>query len=746
MSNAHQADQIAENLAVDEQDATEVDQDQQWLDLATEAYNSSKSYMDSSLKRQWERNQASFHSRHAPGSKYYTDAYKYRSRHYRSKTRSAIRRNEASAAKAYFSTAKLVAVEPEDESNPQHQLSADMIKELMNYRLDKTIPWFTILVGAYQETQNIGAVVSYQYWKFREIVEEQQKAVLDEEGNETTQTVKTVRVIKDTPAIDLRPPENILISAASSWDDPINSSPFLIDEIPMYFDEIKERMVKGENNEAAWLPLSDGDIMAAAGDQYDSLRRQREGKDRQDSKDGNVNEVQDYRIIWVNRNFIRKEGKEYVFYTLGTKRLLSTPITIQEFYDRDDRPYVMGICSIEAHRAYPSSISQLGEQAQSEINDVANTRMDNVKLAVNKRFYIRRGGNVDYRALMRSAPGSGILMDDITGDVKEEQVSDVTSSAYHEQDRLNLDFDEAVGSFSSSSVQSNRQMNETVGGMELLSGEGNEMKEYMLRTFNETWVEPVLRQIADLIARYETDETVIAIAGRRAAVDTRYGKTDQITWRDFQSPSTLRVAVGFGATDPAKQIRKLDIGMGMVAKYFPDLAQQADRKEIVTEIFGSMGYKDGTRFFPMLQEGNEEDPMVAQLKQHIQKLEEVVKTKQIESQGRMQVEQVRQQGQTEREQMKLNGQQLLANIKAELEYLDKQLKAEMNELARSELLLEQDALIHQKRVTEINLLIAERDQGIKQVEKLETTQTGMDDSRAGVIQRDKYGQLPHGPG
>ena len=41
------------------------------------------------------------------------------------------------------------------------------------------------------------------------------------------------------------------------------------------------------------------------------------------------------------------------------------------------------------------------------------------------------------------------------------------------QDRINLDFDELAGNFSSASVSSNRKMNETVGGMNSPSAGGS---------------------------------------------------------------------------------------------------------------------------------------------------------------------------------------------------------------------------------------------------------------------------------
>ena len=75
-------------------------------------------------------------------------------------------------------------------------------------------------------------------------------------------------------------------------------------------------------------------------------------------------------------------------------------------------------------------------------------------------------------------------MDDPDQDVRIVETRDVTGSAYAEQDRINMDFDELQGNFSTSTVQGARNLNETVGGMQLLAGSSSSVAEYVLRTFS----------------------------------------------------------------------------------------------------------------------------------------------------------------------------------------------------------------------------------------------------------------------
>ena len=70
---------------------------------------------------------------------------------------------------------------------------------------------------------------------------------------------------------------------------------------------------------------------------------------------------------------------------------------------------------------------------QAEINEVANQRIDNVKFAMNKRYWVRRNQQVDIRSITRNVPGSVTMMNDPEKDVKVQETNDVTSSAYQEQ-------------------------------------------------------------------------------------------------------------------------------------------------------------------------------------------------------------------------------------------------------------------------------------------------------------------------
>lgn len=593
-------DALGEGDAAGESTASSVDPD--WLQVARESFSTSTTWFDASVRRDIEQDLRQFQGRHPSGSKYNAESYAGRSKLFRPKTRSAVRRNEAVAAEAFFSTEDIVAIMPLDDADPLQRAGADLAQELLQWRLTKSIPWFMIACGAYQDSQVAGVVISHQRWDY------------------------DVKRGIDQPCVELVPVENFRIDPGASWADPIGTSPYLIHMMPMYVKDVRRRMneIDEKTNRVKWYTAEDATMLAAATAYGDSTRIVREGG-RQDSKDA-ANSLTNYTIVWVHRNIVDHDGEDWLYYTLGTQHLLSDPVRLSEV-SPIGRDYVMGLSVLETHKTYPGGAVRLGRDTQAEINDLANLRIDNIRFVLNKRYFVKRNRQVDLRSLTRNVPGSATLMDDPTSDVKEVSFTDVTGSAYAEQDRLNLDFDEVTGAFSQSSVQSNRSLNETVGGLNLLSSSANQVTGYQLRTFVETWFEPVLRQILKLEREYESDEVLLTLAGRRAKLEEKFGEGAlELVFDLLDQEMLLSVNVGMGATNPVDQMQKFLAGMTALRDLLADGTLEKyglDVEEVISEIFGKLGYKSGGRFF----KAEDEDPRLTAAKEQIAQLQQALEAK-----------------------------------------------------------------------------------------------------------------------
>ena len=598
----------------------------EWLLIARDAYLKSDNYFEANIRHDLERNLAHFSNNHAPGSKYYSGAYQHRHKGFRPKTRSMIRRNEAALAVAMFSTTDLVDIRPARSTKVEHRISADVNQQLLQYRLKNTIPWFQTVIGGYQDSMNTGLVISHQYWDYQELPTAEKRGEdgpqsprdeqeeIDYKGSEAVQNDEESNVIqleldeeeenepeiiKDTPAIELRPIENVYFSVACDWRDPANSSPFIIDKIPMFLDDIKGMANHPKN---PWFELTESQLLTGVTTDYDSVRRQRE-VNREDSKD-EKHLYRGFDVAWVHRNIIRKNGQDWIYYTLGTHYMLSEPVPLRQEYEwcePGERPYVIGYSNLEAHKNYPDSINGLGAKTQQEANEINNQRRDNVALSLNRRYIIKRGANIDYRGLQRNVPGGVTETDDPNNDIRIEAPPEVTGSSYQEQDRVNMDYDELTGLFSGSSVGTNRNMNETVGGLNLLSSDSDSMKEYPMRTFVITWVQPVLKQVVKMEQTHESDEALLALMGENLRVWQKYG-ISKITDEWIQGSMNLEVNVGFGATGPMQRIERISMGLQTVLGFAPTLAPQLDAIEVAKEVFGALGFNSAERFFPQYEQ------------------------------------------------------------------------------------------------------------------------------------------------
>ena len=656
--------------------------DTDWLELSRSCYDNAVDYVQAAHRDDWERNLNLFNNEHPAGSKYNSDAFKRRSRLFRPKVRSYVRKNEAVTAQAFFSTNDVVNISPQNDNDPNQLASAGIMQELLNYRLQKTIPWFRLLVGARQTADIYGITAAKIFWHYAEaedgeevVADENGMPIINDKGDIDVQPRMTV--VKDEPVIEPIEPENILFDPAADWLDPVGSSPYLIVRRPMFAIDVKQMMVDADpkTGQPAWKELDDATLQQGKEEDaadLDDARNMFDGPSRRDTDAP----IDDYEVVFVHENFVKRGDQDYHYYTLATAAMLTDPTPVGEVYlhcKNGDRPVGVGYSNIEAFKPYPSSRVEMLGPLQQESNDLANLRMDALKFSLTPMVKVRRGNKALVPALMNRSPAKVITMDDPATDVIEMAPPPVNSQAYAEQDRINLDFDELAGNFNNSSIQSNRRMNETVGGMAMLSGQSNTLMEYDLRVFSESFVEPVLRQMVHLEQAYETDSVVLALAAEKADLFQKYG-INQITDDLLQGELTVNVNVGIGGTDPLMQGRKFALAMQtfgqlvspLVQLYGPNVLETSGVEAIASEIFGKAGYKDGQRFLNF-KDGQGEDPRIQQLQaqlgqmgQIIQQLQGQVKDKNIDRQVKLAEAQMKGQMDAQKAQMDVEGKAALA--------------------------------------------------------------------------------------
>jgi hypothetical protein len=229
---------------------------------------------------------------------------------------------------------------------------------------------------------------------------------------------------------------------------------------------------------------------------------------------------------------------------------------------------------------------------------------------------VKRGKKVDLAAVQARGPNRLIMVDDPDADIKTMPMSDTPQGAFQENNLLNADMDDLTGTMNGGTVQNNRNMNETVGGMTLMAGDAGAMSEYDLSVWVETWAGPVLNQILRLEEMYEDDAVILALCGQKAQLIEKYGIRDITDWL-LEHDTELVLQIGIGASaHPDQRLHKFAmagqtaamlltpfVAGGVVDSPVPKV------KTIIDEVYGNAGFKNASdRFFQAIDDNKPPQP------------------------------------------------------------------------------------------------------------------------------------------
>lgn len=674
--------------------------------LARQSYTTAEDYFNASHRTRLIDAMARFNSEHPKGSKYWSHAFEKRSRLFRPKTRAMTRKREAATCISLFGSADIVNVQASSASADAVQ-DARIQEALLNYRLQQDDRWYRFVVGAVQDADRQGFVIGKTTWDYEEATRYYDELHPDLGPLKRADTVATV----DRPGWSLIPIERLRFSPAADWMDVVNSSPFLIEVIPMFVCDVR----RYESNPRATLRyrhLTDGQLMSGGhSGEWDAIRMQRERN--RVNRFERSSDPSDYAICWVHRNIVRIEGEDYVFDTVGTTVMLSNIIPLSEFDPRGYRPYVIGSNMLESHNPFNVGATTLMSGIQDEINDISNLSIDANKMATSGRMFIKRNTAIDLHALARFSPGAVVEMDNPQQDVKWDRSPPTPPGMQEEHQVLATELDDLIGNFNQGSVANNRNLNETVGGMEMIGTAADQMTEYDLHTLCTTFICKMLTQVLDLEKRWETDANLATIIGKRLSASAR------TFWSALNTETKVIVNVGFGSTNPKKRMERITTAMQATMGMFPMTVYQSNQAEILKEVWAAAGFADASRFFPFLGDNGQPDPnpKVATLQQQLQTLMMKLYPGEMHNQGLIQREQVRSQAAERVTQMKLQGQialqaaeaQAAYNIKRmelQMAYIELQMQHEKNDVARGQLMLNREKLSNDITVQRMELDLA----------------------------------------
>jgi hypothetical protein len=593
-SEAGEADGETHDTETDQAEEGDAEEEPDWEQRARAAYRTSTDFTDTNFRRQLEDSLRAFNNQHPSDSKYNSETFRKRSNLYRPKIRTIIRKNEAALCAALFSNLDLIETEPFNTSDIEEIVSAEVMKALLQYRLTTTMPWFQFAMGAMQDAQTQGIVIAHSFWSYKANSARGEYAVKE-----------------DRPAQELIPAENFRFDPSAKWFDVVNTSPYLIELIPMYIGEVKERMQLPDPKGRKWHFIPEETIASCWANDDESTRMARTGNQQDQTQQ--PRDVTDYDVVWVHRHIHRWQGEDYEFYMLASKYMLTDPEPMENNVWFGERPYVVGTCILETHKPMPTSLATLLRPLADEANDLQNQGSDNMKFILNKAWFVKRSANVDTTSLVRNVPGRVTMVNDPEKDVKEVNWPDLPQSLYEEKNRNDADFDQLGGNFNPMQLAQTRSPRESFRTLNAVQSPAMMVTEYTLMTLVQTFLLPALRQLVLLEQYYETDQVLLKIAGEKAKVLQRFG-VSELTDAVLEKRMSVNVNLGMGATDPTTKQQRFSGALTTYAGVTKAPPPGLDLKEVGKELFALAGYRDAMRFFI------DQDPEKVKMQQTIQAL------------------------------------------------------------------------------------------------------------------------------
>ena len=495
------------------------------------------------------------------------------------KTRDHCRRWTTTITNAFFMSDDIVTL-----TNTLYPDEARYTNEVVNIRLDKSVPTFQFVSKSAHATVKYGNAVGKTGWDFRTEVREEKSldgTVTRYEAPET-----------DVPFLELVPFENIQYDFRVISEDPVTDSPFWRQWIPMYVGEAEAKFKAGEWKRPKDFSWENVKIPAAT----DSVRKARQGKmaDPQAESFGkNEGETPEerltsYRQIWCVENYFRIAGTDWTYLSLGDEYIVTPPVRVADKFPHGRRPYAMSQFDPEAFRSYSDGLPEMMRHLQAEENAIRNQRRDNVSLVLNRGHIVKRNSGVQLHSLQNSRPGRITLTDDMEA-IKPEEMPDVTASSYREEEITSRDIEQiSMQSSNKLGVMSSDRQSATEAAIN--ASASGEQEGFIIKSFVDMYMRPLLTMFVSNVVAYESDQNVF----NDASLATGFPPDPSML-----TECEVVINAGMGSTN--KELRAQRIGAAIdrgiqLAQVDPTFA--ATVKELYRDLLPLLGLKNTDRYVP----------------------------------------------------------------------------------------------------------------------------------------------------
>lgn len=272
----------------------------------------------------------------------------------------------------------------------------------------------------------------------------------------------------------------------------------------------------------------------------------------------------------------RLDGSWYLTTTYNRTTILRERVKLE-----DGLPFVIGktvpaIDSNDGETVGVYSDSPLAPiyDLQKELNVRVNQEIDAIAEVLNPSFIAERNSGIN-EIDMRKGPSKVLYVSNLSS-IQQYPVPNISQLSVNEE-RLRQDMEEITGIQMLGSADTSSIVNrQTAEGMNILSSEKSLRTDAYIRTFNESFVEPLIEKIARLIWTYSDDKNLFKGIDRS---------------KDFDF--NVSISAGLGATSLQSKLNGLDSAF----QKFMALQDTTKAEQTVMDSLPLLGIKNTADYF-----------------------------------------------------------------------------------------------------------------------------------------------------
>ena len=390
--------------------------------------------------------------------------------------------------------------------NEERREKAKSMNNLLEYFFMQKMAFIPTMADVFKNLVLYGTAITKQKWdyKTRKVRKKVPKNILGFDMKNSFRTVETEVVECDNPVVEDIDIQRFYFDPAGMT---IKDQRYNIQE---YWIDRHELLQKNELSKTEEYP--NGIYI-----NLDKVSNRNEGADTGGYAD--VNNTFMPSEVGISEASNGKKGIHILEYWLGEWLVMvanenTVVLSIPNPFDHMEKPFVKWTFSNVPHQFYGEGTAQPIKDLQDELNTIRNQRIDNVSIALNKMWKIRRDSSIDTKQLI-SRPAGFVEVDEMD-DLEEIEMKDVTQSGYNEETIVKQDIDLTTG-VNDTQRGSSPERRETATTMSILDKAGSERFQLIVLLLGMGGFKEMVAQIIGLVKQYVDKPTEILITGEDEA-------------------------------------------------------------------------------------------------------------------------------------------------------------------------------------------------------------------------------------